>query len=126
MTLHLSRRKQRLHYSNPSLIHLFSTSSSSPQDGNESGEQPSQSPSDFKISSYFSGIKSSLKQQSQPQSQDGRRQIDRFDPKPPSGGDFQDIRRNLNEFRRSSTCEGFSGSLQAEPAIKSPRRFGDS
>ncbi|CAH8258763.1 unnamed protein product, partial [Arabidopsis lyrata] len=44
MALHLARPKQRLH-SNPSLIHLFSTSSSSPQDGNESSEQPSQSPS---------------------------------------------------------------------------------
>ncbi|KAJ0231733.1 30S ribosomal protein S15 [Hirschfeldia incana] len=106
MALHLARRKQRLH-SNPSLIHLFSTSSSSssapPQDGNESGgEQPSQSQSsDFKVSSYFSGIKSSLKQQPQHQSQDGRRQFARFDAKAPSfsGGDFQDIRRNLNEFR---------------------------
>ncbi|KAL0867407.1 hypothetical protein Bca101_046525 [Brassica carinata] len=104
MALHLARCKQRLH-SNPSLIHLFSTSSSSssssasPQDGSESGEQPSsQSQSDFKISSYFSGIKNSLKQQPH----DGRRQFARFDPKAPSfsGGDFQDVRRNLNEFRR--------------------------
>ncbi|KAL0732113.1 hypothetical protein Bca4012_028207 [Brassica carinata] len=98
MALHLARRKQRLH-SNPSLIHLFSTSSSSPQDGNESGEQP---PSDFKISSYFSGIKSSLKQQ---QSHDGRRQLAGFDPKAQTfsgGGDSQDIRRSLNEFRRRS------------------------
>uniref|UniRef100_M4F269 Small ribosomal subunit protein uS15c n=1 Tax=Brassica campestris TaxID=3711 RepID=M4F269_BRACM len=109
MAFHLARRKQRLH-SNPSLIHLFSTSSSSsssassPQDGNESGEQqPSQPPSDFKISSYFSGIKSSLKQQPQHQSQDARRQLAGFDAKAPSfssGGDFQDVRRNLNEFRR--------------------------
>ncbi|CAH8353737.1 unnamed protein product [Eruca vesicaria subsp. sativa] len=96
MALHLARRKQRLH-SNPSLIHLFSTSSSPPQDGNESGEQP---PSDFKISSYFSGIKSSLKQQSH----DGRRQLTRSDDKAQSfsGGDFQDVRRNLNEFRLRS------------------------
>ncbi|CAF2065871.1 hypothetical protein HID58_073669 [Brassica napus] len=107
MAFHLARRKQRLH-SNPSLIHLFSTSSS-PQDGNESGEQqPSQSPSDFKISSYFSGIKSSLKQQPQHQAQDGRRQLAGFDPKAPSfsgsGGDFQDVRRNLNEFRRRAAA----------------------
>lgn len=101
MALHLARRKQRLH-SNPSLIHLFSTSSSaSPQDGNESGEQSS----DLKISSYFSGIKSSLKQQPQQhQTQDGRRQFAGFDPKTPSGGDFQDVRRNLNEFRRRSVA----------------------
>ncbi|KAF8048128.1 hypothetical protein N665_2665s0003 [Sinapis alba] len=93
MALHLARRKQRLH-SNPSLIHLFSTSSSSssPQDGNESGEQPSQPPSDFKISSYFSGIKSSLKQ-------DGRRQLPKAQTFP---GDSQGIRRNLNEFRKRS------------------------
>ncbi|CAN6936675.1 hypothetical protein Bca4012_102359 [Brassica carinata] len=110
MAFHLARRKQRLH-SNPYLIHLFSTSSSSasPQDGNESGEQqPSQSPSDFKISSYFSGIKSSLKQQPQHQAQDGRRQLAGFDPKAPSfsgsGGDFQDVRRNLNEFRRRAAA----------------------
>ncbi|XP_010429932.1 PREDICTED: uncharacterized protein LOC104714315 [Camelina sativa] len=118
MALHLARHKQRLH-SNPSLIHLFSTSSSSsslssPQDGNESSYHRSQSPSsttssppsDFKIPSYFSGIKSSLKQ-SQPQ--DGKRQFARFDPKAqnpsPSlsgnqiGGRIQEIRRNLNEFR---------------------------
>ncbi|XP_010419387.1 PREDICTED: uncharacterized protein LOC104705097, partial [Camelina sativa] len=117
MALNLARPKQRLH-SNPSLIHLFSTSSSSssssPQDGNESSEHRSQSPSsttssppsDFKIPSYFSGIKSSLKQ-SQPQ--DGRRQFPRFDSKAqnpsPSlsgnqiGGRIQEIRRNLNEFR---------------------------
>ncbi|CAL9241320.1 unnamed protein product [Arabidopsis halleri] len=108
MALHLARPKQRVH-SNPSLIQLFSTSSSSPQDGNESSEQPSQSPSsssssppDFKISSYFSGIRSSLKQT---QPQDGRRQFVRFDAKAPnpatslSGGQNQDIRRNLNEFR---------------------------
>ncbi|XP_013650338.2 probable 37S ribosomal protein S28, mitochondrial [Brassica napus] len=113
MAFHLARRKQRLH-SNPSLIHLFSTSSSSsssassPQDGNESGEQPSQPSSDFKISSYFSGIKSSLKQQPQHQAQDGRRQLAGFDAKAPSfsgsGGDFQDIRRNLNEFRRRAAA----------------------
>ncbi|KAL1198602.1 Small ribosomal subunit protein uS15c [Cardamine amara subsp. amara] len=113
MALHLARRKQRLH-SNPSLIHLFSTSSSSPQDGNESGEHPSQSPSssssspsDFKTSSYFSGLKSSLKQNPQPE--DGRRHFARFDanaqnPAPSLfsnqfGGQIQDIRRNLNEFR---------------------------
>ncbi|EFH65542.1 ribosomal protein S15 family protein [Arabidopsis lyrata subsp. lyrata] len=106
MALHLARPKQRLH-SNPSLIHLFSTSSSSPQDGNESSEQPSQSPSsssssppDFKISSYFSGIRSSLKQT---QPQDGRRQFVRFDAKAPNPATSlsgnQDIRRNLNEFR---------------------------
>ncbi|EOA35169.1 hypothetical protein CARUB_v10020315mg [Capsella rubella] len=115
MALHLARPKQRLH-SSPSLIHLFSTSSSSssPQDGNESSlhhpqspSSPSSPPSDVKIPSYFSGIKSSLKQ-SQPQ--DGRRQFLRFDakaqnPSSPSlsgnqiGGRIQDIRRNLNEFR---------------------------
>uniref|UniRef100_A0A1J3FWH7 Small ribosomal subunit protein uS15c n=4 Tax=Noccaea caerulescens TaxID=107243 RepID=A0A1J3FWH7_NOCCA len=116
MALHLARPKQRL-YSNPSLIHLFSTSSSpssSRQDGNESGEQPPQSPSssssspsNFEISSYLSGIKNSLKQQPQ----DGRRQFPRFDaraqnPAPSFSGNktggIQDLRRNLNEFRRRS------------------------
>ncbi|CAH2067964.1 unnamed protein product [Thlaspi arvense] len=116
MALHLARRKQRLH-SNPSLIHLFSTSSSSPpQDGNESGERPSQSPlpSDSKMSSLFSGIKSSLKQKSQIQPQDGRRQFANFDAKAPNqapsfsgnqvGGNLQDIRRNLNEFRSGAAA----------------------
>ncbi|ESQ27102.1 hypothetical protein EUTSA_v10018593mg [Eutrema salsugineum] len=119
MALHLARPKQRLH-SNPSLIHLFSTSSSSPQDGNESGEQASQSPtssssaSELKISSYLSGIKSSLKQKPQIQPQDGRRQFVRFDAKAqnqaPSfsgnqiGGNIQDIRRNLNEFRNRESA----------------------
>ncbi|CAA0344655.1 putative ribosomal protein S15 [Arabidopsis thaliana] len=106
MALHLARPKQRLH-SNPSLIHLFSTSSSSsssssPQDGNESNEQPSQSSSDYKISSYFSGIRSSLKQT---QSQDGKRQFVRFDAKPQNSlSGNQDIRRNLNEFRSRATA----------------------
>ncbi|CAN6845831.1 unnamed protein product [Brassica oleracea] len=109
MALHLARRKQRLQ-SNPSLIHLFSTSS--PQDGNESGEQP---PSDLKISSYFSGIKSSLKQQSQA----------RFDAKGQtfSGGDFQDIRRNLNEFRRRAASPPARGlqDLYKQTVLSKPK-----
>ncbi|KAJ0231056.1 hypothetical protein HA466_0302140 [Hirschfeldia incana] len=88
MALHLARRKQRLH-SNPSLIHLFSTSS--PQDGNESGDQP---PPDSKISSYLSGIKSSLQQ--------SQRQISGFDP----------IKRNLNEFRLRSASPPPARGLQ--------------
>ncbi|CAA7019994.1 unnamed protein product [Microthlaspi erraticum] len=118
MALHLARPKQRLH-SNPSLIHLFSTSSSSSssrQDGNESGEQPSQSPSpssssssDSKVTSYLSGIRNTLKQTPQHQPQDGRRQFARFDaraqnPAPSFSGnkiggipDFP-----LKEFRRRS------------------------
>ncbi|CDY70069.1 BnaC02g46590D [Brassica napus] len=113
MALHLARRKQRLQ-SNPSLIHLFSTSS--PQDGNESGEQPPQQPpSDLKISSYFSGIKSSLKQQSQA----------RFDAKGQtfSGGDFQDIRRNLNEFRRRAASPPARGlqDLYKQTVLSKPK-----
>ncbi|CAN7041865.1 unnamed protein product [Brassica rapa subsp. trilocularis] len=111
--LHLARRKQRLQ-SNPSLFHLFSTSS--PQDGNESGEQPPQQPpSDLKISSYFSGIKSSLKQQSQA----------RFDAKAQtfSGGDFQDIRRNLNEFRRRAASPPARGlqDLYKQTVLSKPK-----
>ncbi|KAG2282191.1 hypothetical protein Bca4012_050720 [Brassica carinata] len=113
MALHLARRKQRLQ-SNPSLIHLFSTSS--PQDGSESGEQPPQQPpSDLKISSYFSGIKSSLKQQSQA----------RFDAKGQtfSGGDFQDIRRNLNEFRRRAASPPARGlqDLYKQTVLSKPK-----
>lgn len=141
MALHLARPKQRLH-SNPSLIHLFSTSSSSSsQDGNESSEHPSQSPSstssspsDFKTPSYFSGIKSSLKQT---QAQDGRRQFVRFDanaqnPSPSLsgnqiGGRTQDIRRNLNEFRSRAAApppRDFQDSYKQNVLSKSGDSFG--
>ncbi|KFK42445.1 hypothetical protein AALP_AA2G257400 [Arabis alpina] len=108
MAFHLTKSKQRLH-SNPSLIHLFSTSSPSsspsPQDGNESsGEQTTQSPSDFKMSSYFSNIKSTLKQK--PQTQFSRFDSNPQNPSPSTqiGTNFHDLRRNLTSFKRRESA----------------------
>ncbi|OMP01482.1 Ribosomal protein S15 [Corchorus olitorius] len=107
MALHLARPKRRS-LTNPSLFHLFSTSSNNPNNNDESssnGRNSDNNSSSF--SSYFSDVKASLKQQpkERPPSPFSRNPTNPSVPTSnpiPVAASFEEIRKNLSEFRRRS------------------------
>ncbi|XVF24703.1 hypothetical protein REPUB_Repub13aG0150300 [Reevesia pubescens] len=120
MALHLARPKPRS-LTNPSLFHLFSTSSnhSNNDDDNNSSNNP------LSISSYFSDVKASLKQQQQHQHNE-RPRIPTNPSTPTSkpismSASLQEIRKNLSEFRRLSAVppptESSSTPSQSQPRV---------
>ncbi|XVF24705.1 hypothetical protein REPUB_Repub13aG0150500 [Reevesia pubescens] len=120
MALHLARPKPRS-LTNPSLFHLFSTSSnhSNNDDDNNSSNNP------FSISSDFSDVKASLKQQQQHQHNE-RPRIPTNPSTPTSkpismSASLQEIRKNLSEFRRLSAVppptESSSTPSQSQPRV---------
>ncbi|KAM5570072.1 37S ribosomal protein S28, mitochondrial [Rosa sericea] len=98
MALRLRTNQRTL--TNPSLIHLFSTSSSSdPSDSSDPSEPNPQSDSSS-LSNYFSDVKASLRQQhrSRPTSQNNNPSLSR----PSKAASLDEIRKNLAEFRLRS------------------------
>ncbi|XP_062089942.1 uncharacterized protein LOC133796448 [Humulus lupulus] len=93
---------------NPSLIHLFSTSSSSNSvDKDDQKDQSKSSTSESSFSSYFSDVKASLRQKQQSTSPPQPRNL--TFPHPPQSSanpskvsSLEEIRKNLSEFRRRS------------------------
>ncbi|KDP37009.1 hypothetical protein JCGZ_06065 [Jatropha curcas] len=126
MALSIARPKHRS-FTNPTLIHLFSTSSSStnppsnqlnPQNDTDSQSLPSQSP----FASQFSDLKASLKQQRQsPQYQNQENKPNRpplrkaFNASHSTSGSFEEIKKNLAEFRSKSSVPPPTESNNAGP-----------
>ncbi|KAJ8427814.1 hypothetical protein Cgig2_007790 [Carnegiea gigantea] len=105
LALHLKSH----HHKNPQAIlksaptltfsHLFSSSSSSDNNGGDASKPP-------KFSSYFSDIKSRLKQQQQPQqpqNQQHQSMRSQGSSNPPKIASLDEIRKNLSEFRQRSS-----------------------
>ncbi|PRQ50467.1 putative ribosomal protein S15 [Rosa chinensis] len=111
---------------NPSLIHLFSTSSPDPSDSTDPTEPNPQSDSSS-LSNYFSDVKASLRQQSQSQSQS---QQLHFRPtsqnnnpslsRPSKAASLEEIRKNLAEFRLRSIGPNPTESNSAPPPPPPP------
>ncbi|XP_062092600.1 uncharacterized protein LOC133798363 [Humulus lupulus] len=92
---------------NPSLVHLFSTTSSSnPVDPDDQNEQSKSSTSESSFSSYFSDVKASLKQQQSTSPPLPRNFISphpsQFTTNSSKVSPLEEIRKNLSEFRRRS------------------------
>ncbi|XP_041017093.1 uncharacterized protein LOC121259530 isoform X2 [Juglans microcarpa x Juglans regia] len=122
--LQLRPKHRTLH--NPSLVHLFSTSSTPPEPTSADQSPPSASsdPSESQssLSSYFSDVKASLKQQQQRQHRPAspfsqRNPTIPAKPLSPSDSSFskpskiaslEEIRRNLSEFRLRSSVPPLS------------------
>ncbi|KAF5466825.1 hypothetical protein F2P56_016716 [Juglans regia] len=122
--LQLRPKHRTLH--NPSLVHLFSTSSTPPEPTSADQSPPSASsdPSESQssLSSYFSDVKASLKQQQQqqrrPASPFSQRNptipakpsspLDSSFSKPSKIASLEEIRRNLSEFRLRSSVPPLS------------------
>ncbi|KAJ4838567.1 hypothetical protein Tsubulata_047848 [Turnera subulata] len=134
MALILSRPKHRS-LTNPSLFHLFSTSSSSstpPSNEQPTPETASDSPPQSStFSSYFGDVKASLKQQtpSNPQLQNHQvaqnfqsfRRPASVNPNPPSRvASLDEIRKNLSAFRRSTAAPPSLGSDPNSTTPSSP------
>ncbi|KAK8630082.1 hypothetical protein V6N13_078893 [Hibiscus sabdariffa] len=107
MALHLARSRHRSP-TNPSLLHLFSTSSNDPNNRNATANGYSSADNHPSVSSYFGNAKANQQQEQQR-------------PTNPSStsSSFDEIRRNLSEFRRHSTVPPPSASsptpLQSQP-----------
>ncbi|KAM5578602.1 hypothetical protein ABKV19_008755 [Rosa sericea] len=115
---------------NPSLIHLFSTSSSDPSDPTDPTEPNPQSESSS-LSNYFSDVKASLRQQSQSQSQQQHSRPTSYSqqqhfrptsqnnnpslPRPSKTASLEEIRKNLAEFRLRSIGPNPTESNPAPP-----------
>ncbi|XWS19132.1 hypothetical protein CRYUN_Cryun32bG0105400 [Craigia yunnanensis] len=120
MALNLARSKHRS-LTNPSLLHLFSTSSNDPKNENAITNDNHSSNNPPSISSYFSDVKASLKQQ---QKERPRNPTNPSIPtsKPMSkSASLEEIRKNLSEFRlRSavpSSTESSPTTSQSVPRI---------
>ncbi|OVA01615.1 hypothetical protein BVC80_9073g50 [Macleaya cordata] len=118
MAMALQLRSKCRTLQNPKLVQLFSSSSDSngDDDKKESQSRPS-------FSSYFSDVKASLKQPSPPPkvspSPSPPRDFPSFSsPKPSKDLSFDEIRKNLSEFRRRSSIPA--------PDQKSPPSFSSS
>ncbi|XP_022722739.1 uncharacterized protein LOC111279933 [Durio zibethinus] len=124
MALHLARSKRRS-LTNPSLLHRFSTSSNDPNNEKATANDNYSSNNPPSVSSYFSDVKASLKQQQQQQKQERPRNPTY--PSTPSSkpmsmsASLQEIRKNLSEFRRRSAAppptESSPTPSQSQPRI---------
>ncbi|KAJ4718573.1 30S ribosomal protein S15 [Melia azedarach] len=100
MALHLCQPKNR-YLSNPSLIHLFSTSQNDVSNNinntnnNDEGNANNSSPSS--LNSYFSDVKASLRKPQQ-------NQTTSFAKGPSKLSSIEEIRKNLAEFRQRSAA----------------------
>ncbi|XP_050233807.1 uncharacterized protein LOC126682246 [Mercurialis annua] len=125
MALYLTRPKHRS-LTNPSLIHLFSTSSpndnateSPPQ---QEPQPPPQQPEQPSFSTYFSDLKLSLKQQ-QPQNRPPIAKPTYNNPsisQPTSQISIAEIKKNLAEFRRRSAAPSPNDSVSLPNANSPP------
>ncbi|XP_021906482.1 uncharacterized protein LOC110821075 [Carica papaya] len=104
MALHLARPKHRS-LANPSLIHLFSTSSTdqNPPNDAESAGSPAGPSSQSSFSSYFSDVKASLKERQHQKPQRSSSNSASNNPTSRKVVSLEEIRKNLSEFRRRST-----------------------
>ncbi|KAG6781481.1 hypothetical protein POTOM_014390 [Populus tomentosa] len=109
MALSLSRPRHRS-LSNPYLIHLFSSSSTTPSDDPSVSEPQQQQQQKSSLSSYFNDVKASLKQQNpenrpnSPPSSKPTYSTNQSFSKPTSNiASFDEIRKNLSEFRLRSS-----------------------
>ncbi|XVF74820.1 hypothetical protein PTKIN_Ptkin13bG0141600 [Pterospermum kingtungense] len=100
MALHLARPKQRS-LTNPSLLHLFSTSSNDPNNQNSTTNDNRSTNNPPSLSSYFSDVKASLKQQ-QEQERPRNPTTPASKPKPLSNSS-RDILKKLSEFHRPTS-----------------------
>ncbi|GFZ04041.1 S15/NS1, RNA-binding protein [Actinidia rufa] len=95
---------------NPSAIHFFSSSSISDSNAenqnttSSSSSPPPPSQSQTSISSYFSDVKASLKKQAPPQQRQPPKPFYPSSAQTPTSkvASFEEIRKNLSEFRRRS------------------------
>ncbi|ESR40772.1 30S ribosomal protein S15 [Citrus sinensis] len=94
MALHLFKPKHRS-LTNPSLIHLFSTSQNDNNDNNNNYSNSS-------LNSYFSDVKASLRKQTPPNQTTSSSSSSSRGP-PSKVASLEEIRRNLAEFRQRST-----------------------
>ncbi|KAG5249756.1 hypothetical protein OIU76_003583 [Salix suchowensis] len=111
MALSLSRPRHRS-LSNPYLIHLFSSSSTTPSDDPTVSEpqQQQQQQQQSSLSSYFNDVKASLKQQnpenrpnSLPSSKPTYSTNQSFSKPTNNVASYDEIRKNLSEFRLRSS-----------------------
>ncbi|XP_015877688.3 uncharacterized protein LOC107414102 [Ziziphus jujuba] len=131
----LQLRSKARTFSNPSFIRLFSTNSSSssnpsdPSDPND--ESNSSSSSQSSLSSYFSDVKASLRQtQSYPRPEPRRPASSSSNhpsfSRPSKIESFDEIRKNLSEFRRATSAPPPTAKSNSTPTSSSPRGSGSS
>ncbi|XWS11729.1 hypothetical protein CRYUN_Cryun37aG0024700 [Craigia yunnanensis] len=119
MALHLARPKPRS-LTTPSLLHLFSTSSNDPNNENTTTNDNYSSDNPPSISSYFSDVKASLKQQQQGGPRNPTNPSTSTSKPISMSSSLLEIRKNLSEFSRRSTVPPPTES-SATPSQSQPR-----